>query len=178
MGEKVASENDINRGRRALINRIGIFGLVAAGFTWIGSTVRFLYPQVFYNPPSKVRFDLQSILGKTKGGTIDENGIILVDDSFLKLHKFFIVVSIDKLYALSARCTHLGCTVNWVGSQHTFKCPCHGSQYTSVGKNFAGPAPKPLEVLKITKISSNIVEIDTRIRADLFENTTGYALNI
>lgn len=178
MGEKIASVNDINKGRRALISKIGIFGLVATFFTWFGSTFRFLYPQVFYNPPSKVRFDLQSILGKTKGGAIDENGVMLVDDSFLSAHNFFIVVTIDKIYAISARCTHLGCTVNWVGSQRTFKCPCHGSQYTSIGKNFAGPAPKPLEVLKITKLNKNIAEIDTKNRADLWDSKTGYALNI
>ena len=50
---------------------------------------------------------------------------------------------------LSARCAHLGCTVNWFGDQRIFKCPCHGSEYHSNGTNFAGPAPRPLDRFRI-----------------------------
>jgi menaquinol-cytochrome c reductase iron-sulfur subunit len=62
-------------------------------------------------------------------------------------------------HAISATCTHLGCTVRAealssptvaeVGGTplkltHRFQCPCHGSQYTGDGANVAGPAPRPL----------------------------------
>lgn len=44
--------------------------------------------------------------------------------------------------ALSAICTHQGCTVAPDGKQ--LKCPCHGSVYDLEGGNVSGPAPDPL----------------------------------
>jgi cytochrome b6-f complex iron-sulfur subunit len=44
--------------------------------------------------------------------------------------------------ALSAICTHQGCTVAPDGKE--IKCPCHGSVYDLQGGNVSGPAPSPL----------------------------------
>ncbi|WP_081844466.1 ubiquinol-cytochrome c reductase iron-sulfur subunit [Cellulomonas sp. URHE0023] len=44
--------------------------------------------------------------------------------------------------ALSAICTHQGCTVAAAGDQ--LVCPCHGSVYDMSGGNISGPAPDPL----------------------------------
>ncbi len=48
------------------------------------------------------------------------------------------------LIAVSAACTHRGCTVRWNGSQSRFACPCHGSQFQPNGAVAKGPANKPL----------------------------------
>lgn len=54
------------------------------------------------------------------------------------------------IMALSPICTHLGCTVNWEGSedfQNEFFCPCHGGRYTKDGVNIPGTPPTaPLPV--------------------------------
>jgi nucleotide-binding universal stress UspA family protein len=50
-----------------------------------------------------------------------------------------------ELVTLSAKCTHMGCTVGWNAFDKTWDCPCHGSRYRLDGTNFAGPAPRPLE---------------------------------
>jgi Rieske Fe-S protein len=55
----------------------------------------------------------------------------------------------NDVYALVARCTHLGCTPNWLAAQNKFKCPCHGSGYYMSGVNFEGPTPRPLERAEI-----------------------------
>jgi len=52
------------------------------------------------------------------------------------------------LFALSAICTHLGCTVAQQ-EEGGFFCPCHGSRFDAHGKNVSGPAPRPLRHLEL-----------------------------
>ena len=49
------------------------------------------------------------------------------------------------LVAVSARCTHLGCQVNWNGAERSWDCPCHGSRFAPDGRVLQGPAVHALE---------------------------------
>ncbi len=49
------------------------------------------------------------------------------------------------LHAVSARCTHLGCIVEWNTAERTWDCPCHGSRFGIDGRVLKGPAVDPLE---------------------------------
>ena len=60
--------------------------------------------------------------------------------------------------AFMARCTHLGCVVKY--ETHTvphLNCNCHGSVFDLTGKNLTGPAPRPLEPLRV------VVEADALV---------------
>lgn len=38
------------------------------------------------------------------------------------------------------KCPHLGCTLRWNKSEHTWDCPCHGSRFSEDGKLLDNPA--------------------------------------
>ena len=49
------------------------------------------------------------------------------------------------LVAVSPRCTHLGCQVNWNSAERSWDCPCHGSRFAPDGRVLHGPAVHALE---------------------------------
>lgn len=63
----------------------------------------------------------------------------------------------DAVTALTAICTHEGCTVTGI-SGSTYVCPCHGSQYTSSGAVVKGPATKALQNFPTT-FANNVVTV-------------------
>jgi menaquinol-cytochrome c reductase iron-sulfur subunit len=50
-------------------------------------------------------------------------------------------------------CPHLGCRYSWVDAQSKFICPCHGSEYTNIGKHIAGPAQRGLDPLPLRAVN-------------------------
>jgi cytochrome b6-f complex iron-sulfur subunit len=105
----------------------GSLGLMTLG------TLRFLFPNVLSEPPSKVKVGLPE--------SFEEGKVV---EKF-KDQNIWVVRYEGKIYALSTTCTHLGCTPNWLEGAAKFKCPCHGSGFYISGINFEGPAPRPLE---------------------------------
>lgn len=52
--------------------------------------------------------------------------------------------------ALTAVCTHLGCTVQYEPQASRIHCACHGGVYDPrTGANVSGPPPKPLKMFKV-----------------------------
>jgi uncharacterized protein with NAD-binding domain and iron-sulfur cluster/nitrite reductase/ring-hydroxylating ferredoxin subunit len=60
--------------------------------------------------------------------------------------------------ALSARCTHQGCTVNWNAAAHEFQCPCHGGRYDIHGQVLQGPPTQPLATVQ-TELQGAVVQL-------------------
>jgi nucleotide-binding universal stress UspA family protein/nitrite reductase/ring-hydroxylating ferredoxin subunit len=69
------------------------------------------------------------------GGVVDVNG-----------NKLAVYIDIDgTVHALSPRCAHMGCTVDWNDGDKTWDCPCHGSRYRFDGEVVHGPATRGLD---------------------------------
>ena len=66
------------------------------------------------------------------------------------------------LYALSAVCSHLGCTISETDTG--FECPCHGSRFNLKGTALQGPAVKQLEYLELSLTEENLVVLDSSIK--------------
>lgn len=55
-----------------------------------------------------------------------------------------------KWVAMTAVCTHLGCTVQYEPQADRIHCGCHGGVYNAyTGGNVSGPPPKPLKLYKV-----------------------------
>jgi cytochrome b6-f complex iron-sulfur subunit len=59
----------------------------------------------------------------------------------------------DGFLAVSIRCTHLGCSIEWDKEKQEFLCPCHHSMFDIRGDVLNPPATRPLDYypLKIEK---------------------------
>jgi menaquinol-cytochrome c reductase iron-sulfur subunit len=63
--------------------------------------------------------------------------------------------------AISTRCAHLGCPVNFVAAAQSFVCPCHGGVYDFQGKVIGGPPVRPLDRFQ-TRVVKGQVQIGPR----------------
>ena len=61
----------------------------------------------------------------------------------------------ESFVALTATCTHEGCTVSGFASPQ-FVCPCHGSQFSSTGAVTKGPASRALQQYA-TQLAGSVV---------------------
>jgi nucleotide-binding universal stress UspA family protein len=69
-----------------------------------------------------------------------EGGIITTAGEKLAAY----VDAAGEMHLMSARCTHMGCTVAWNTGTSLFECPCHGSKFGPAGEVVNGPAGRPL----------------------------------
>jgi len=63
--------------------------------------------------------------------------------------------------AISTRCAHLGCPVNYVSAAESFVCPCHGGVYDFQGKVIGGPPVRPLDRFQ-TRVENGQVQVGPR----------------
>ena len=152
-----AAVGSVSKGRPSTIERRSFFSWLAVG--WLGFAaatggfftvmIRFLFPNVLFEPPQsfKIGFPEDFEIGK-------------VDLRFKKEFNVWVVRNDEGMYALSTVCTHLGCTPNWLTTERKFKCPCHGSGFRKTGIHFEGPAPRPLERFSISLASDGQILVD------------------
>lgn len=107
---------------------------------WLASV---LYPVVkFLKPPPQA----EALESRVVAGTADE----LASNSG-KIFRFgtkpaiLIRTPAGELRAFTAVCTHLGCTVQYRWDLQHIWCACHNGHYDLMGRNIAGPPPRPLE---------------------------------
>jgi menaquinol-cytochrome c reductase iron-sulfur subunit len=131
--------------RRDFLFKLGTGAGLTALAAQAGASLRSLVPNVSYDAPTTVKLGPP---GEFPDGL-----------KFLPDERLFVFREGNTFHAVSAVCTHLGCTVRAEalsrpesmtveGSPlrvtHRFLCPCHGSRYTGDGGNVSGPAPRPL----------------------------------
>lgn len=147
--------------KRKLLYALGWGSLTIVCGTGAVSTLRFMYPRVLFEPPAYFNIGFPNQF--TFSDQVDSHGVSMVMLKWKKNHRTWIVLEKDKMYAIFAKCTHLGCTPSWYEEDRTFKCPCHGSEYYSNGVNFSGPAPRPMDRFKISIGEDGQIVVDTSV---------------
>jgi len=102
------------------------------------------------NPPpgNDLTIDLSDAANSalnSDGGFAVKSGKIIINDN-------------GSFIALSAVCTHQGCTVGYNSTNKTLPCPCHGSVFANTGSVVTGPANTPLATFSVTR-NGNILTI-------------------
>lgn len=114
---------------------VGNKGMAGARAALLGSVPR----DVAENAPCDVlvaRTIAQSLAEILPG----EGGIVATGDHKVAVYRD----EKGNVTTVSARCTHMGCTVRWNAADKTWDCPCHGSRYAPTGAVVNGPAERPL----------------------------------
>ncbi len=135
--------------RRDFFGRLTWWSFGAAVFATSLASVRMLFPKVLFEPSLSF-----------KAGFPEDYQVGEVSERWKKKYRAWIVRTEEGFYALSAKCTHLGCTPNWIETESKFKCPCHGSGFYATGVNFEGPAPRPLERFRISLAEDGQLLVD------------------
>ena len=111
--------------------------------------LRFFFPRTLFEPKTVFTIGYPSDFG------------FGVDTRFQQAYRIWVVRTAEGIFAIYARCTHLGCTPDWKEGENKFKCPCHGSGFDSEGMNFEGPAPRPMDRAHIELLPTGEIQVDT-----------------
>jgi cytochrome b6-f complex iron-sulfur subunit len=136
-------------------NFLKAFFIAIAGYVvaLLGSTVRFMAPNVSYDPPTTF-----------KAGYVDDYAMGTFSDRWLDKQKVWIQRKRGGLVAFIAVCTHLGCVPKLVVDDNRITCSCHGTNFTLEGDVISGPAPVPLyrAAIKLSADGQIIVDKEKR----------------
>ena len=156
----------IKTNRRFFLARLGLGATLLAVAGQAYALLRSLVPNVLYESPRRFKAGLPDQFGEGA--------------KFLEEKKLFIFRQRNTFYAISAVCTHLGCTVRMerlnqpkkvrsgnreFEEQVEFHCPCHGSKYYGDGTNYSGPAPRPLAYFRL-----EVAPDDGQLIVDMTQN--------
>ncbi len=139
--------------RRDFFGRLGWAGFGLVSLATLLAGMRSAFPRVLFTP------DLTF-----KAGRLDDFTIGEVSEKYKKEFRVWIIREANGVYALFAKCTHLGCTPRWLTAENKFKCPCHGSGFYKSGIHFEGPAPRPLERVRVAMTDDGQLLIDMSVK--------------
>ncbi|MEX2302644.1 MAG: Rieske 2Fe-2S domain-containing protein [Bryobacterales bacterium] len=140
-------EGDAIKPRRRFVG-FAIAGFLTTNFLMF---LRFFFPRTIFEPKSVFRIGTPSDFG------------LGVDTRYQATQRIWVVRNPDRIFVISAICTHLGCTPDWKESENKFKCPCHGSGYDPEGRNYEGPAPRPMDRAKVELDPEGQIVVDTSV---------------
>jgi cytochrome b6-f complex iron-sulfur subunit len=144
-----APSPDLKRpARRAFIESILGLGIFA-------SLASFIYPVLRYVlPPPSADLGTDEVVAAQVGDLKPNAGKIF---RFGNRPGLLIRTADGEYRAMSAKCTHLDCTVQYRSDLHQVWCACHNGTYDLNGRNVSGPPPRPLQAFEVHTRGNEIV---------------------
>lgn len=145
-----SDDKKISRRRFFLIS--GWAGMLASFAGSLFGAVRFMFPNVLYEPPTTFKIGKPSDYPPNSVTFLPDNNLFVVRGKG----------GIDGIRIISSICTHMGCTPKWVDAKIQWECPCHGSVFDIKGMVTSGPAPKPLPWYKASVGGDGRILVDSK----------------
>lgn len=124
-----------NTSRRRFVDLL----LTATALGWVASIA---YPVIRYlKPLPQTGATGPTRLTRDEAAKLEQNHYVIVPVSGQRV---MVVQTQDQLFALSAKCTHEGCTITFQPAQSAFWCPCHDGRFDLNGRVISGPPPQAL----------------------------------
>jgi len=121
--------------RRSFLN-----WLIGAGL--LGWAASVLYPVLRYlRPLGDVGAGGPVKLTKEEVATLGKSHFVIARTG---TRKIIVFEAGGELHALDAKCTHEGCTVQFVPGDSLVWCACHNGKFDLDGRVLSGPPPRPL----------------------------------
>lgn len=160
--------------RRKFFSWVG-FGSVLLALGGCGAgTVALLMPKMNYEPSTTYTVGRPSDYKKGDMRLIESRQVFIFRDYWTeKDSQTGQDVEREGFQALTAVCTHLGCSYKpftgadvsthadgWKADVVHAHCPCHGSRFNRAGQVLAGPAPRPLPFFQLSLTPDGRLEVD------------------
>ena len=143
----MADKHHINRRDFIKLTTIGVGGVIAAG---VGlPAIDYLVDPALRSGKTDAWIPLGKIesfpTGKPTLAMFTRSKVNGWEKTVTSYGVFVLRKSDTEFFALSNKCTHLGCHVNWNSDRNEYICPCHDGLFDIHGKVLGGPPPRPLD---------------------------------
>jgi cytochrome b6-f complex iron-sulfur subunit len=156
-----SQQKDLTQNRREFLNKL-----------WKGlGVVAFIeLTAVFFGYLFTGKSENESLKPKQLFDAGDINSFQKNSVTIFRSGRFYLVRLEDGGFlALSLRCTHLGCSINWEEDKQRFICPCHASAFEINGNVQNPPAPSALDYFPVLIQNGKVmVDIGTKLTRSRF----------
>ena len=137
--------------RRSVLDVVLGAGLLG----WVASIV---YPVLRYLKPVSSQDTRSPLkLAKEDQSKLEKEHSLIVRHGTTRLLVF--EDSAQRLRCVEAKCTHEGCTVQYVPGDSVIWCACHDGKFDLDGKVIAGPPPRPLKRWEVVREEGGAVVV-------------------
>jgi len=137
------------------------FLLGASGMVWLGSVLypvmRYLKPLPHAGPGGPTR------LTKEEVARLEKDQFVIIPVGGKRV--LVLLNAAREILAVDAKCTHEGCTVQFLPRESAIWCACHNARFDLDGRVVAGPPPRPLPKYTTERLEDGGVLIVAERRA-------------